>query len=674
MSLHATATPQRAVGPARAASVLAVATVLVAAIAAPILDLATGDTDLLLRGPLSTGTIWALAFTPIGALMVARHPRNSIGWIFCAIGVSQALAEVSSPYATYALGAPARSLPGGAAMAWLADWVWFVGYGLLATFVLLLFPTGRLPSSRWRPVAWLAGAAFALMAAAAVALIPLQPGRTTVGQPLEGEAVAAALGTGALLVLVACAPLCLAALVLRLRRSTGVEREQLKWFAYAGVVAVLAVAVANLSAGGLVVDAAHALAGVAVPGAAGIAIVRHRLLDIDVVINRSLVYGLLTAGVVGCYVGVVALAGTLWERSGLGATVLAAGIVAVLFHPARERLQRMVDRLTYGEREPYIALSRFGAAVGSSAGGEDVLAVIASTIARMLRLPYVAIELDGPPAVTVPHGALRATEDPVHAVPLETSAGLLGRLVVAPRSGEQQLGPAELRLLQDLARQTAAACYAVGLNAELQRARVQLVTAREEERRGIRRDLHDDLGPTLAAVALQIGAARKLLATDPSAADASLVGLARRVEDTIAEVRHLIHGLRPPALDELGLADSVRALAERLSTDVTIRVDAGSLGPLPPAVDAAAYRIVEEALTNVTRHAGAQACLVRLRRDDALCIDVEDDGRGLPDVPPPGVGLASMQQRAGELGGTCTIETRPTGGTQVRARLPLLEG
>jgi signal transduction histidine kinase len=638
--------------------------VLTGAVVAPWLDLVNGEAYPLLHGPLSVGTLWAVTFTPVGALILARHPRHTLGRVFCAIGVSQALVEAANPYAVYAF--THGGLPGGVAMAWLSDWLWFVGYGLLATFALLLFPTGRLPSARWRPVAWLAGAAFALMVAAAIAHIPLQAGRVTVGQPLEGEAVAGALATAAMALALLAAPLCALSLLMRWRQSPDVERQQLKWLVFAGAATVVLLVGSLLAPGGVVVDITQGMAGVLIPAAAGIAILRHRLLDIDVVINRTLVYGGLTAGVIGAYVGIVALAGALWKHTGLGASVLALGVVAVLFQPARERLQRAVDRLTYGEREPYTALSRLGEAVGGSMDSDDVLPTIVATIARMLRLPYVAIELEGQPTVATgerPAGC--------HVVALHSPNGVLGSLVVAPRSGERALGSADLRLMDDLARQAAAAAHAVRLNAQLQHAHAQLLSAREEERRRIHRDLHDGLGPTLAAVALRLGAARRLLGTDPAAADASLAELTTRLEQTTADVRRLIHGLRPPTLDELGLAEAVRGLAERLSGDVTITVHAGDLGALPAAVETAAFRIVEEALTNVMRHARARTCEVRLRRERALVIEVTDDGLGIPVDAPAGVGLGSMRERATELGGSLGIGALGVGGTSIRAQLPL---
>jgi signal transduction histidine kinase len=219
----------------------------------------------------------------------------------------------------------------------------------------------------------------------------------------------------------------------------------------------------------------------------------------------------------------------------------------------------------------------------------------------------------------------------------------------------------------------------VRLTADLQRSRERLVATREEERRRLRRDLHDGLGAQLAGLTVQAGLLRRLIPTDPAAADALAGELREELRAAIADIRRLVHGLRPPALDELGLAGALQRLAERSSGDgeglrVDVEVDR-SLPALPAAVEVAAYRIVQEALTNAVRHAGARRCRVRLGADgDDLLVEVTDDGLGLPEEPVPGVGLSSMRERAAEMGGGCRVEPAPGGGTAVLARLPWTGG
>jgi signal transduction histidine kinase len=259
----------------------------------------------------------------------------------------------------------------------------------------------------------------------------------------------------------------------------------------------------------------------------------------------------------------------------------------------------------------------------------------------------------------------------------------IGELILAPRAPGEAFTPADRRLLEDLARQAAAAAHAVRLTldlqrltTDLQRAREHLVSAREEERRRLRRDLHDGLGPALAAQTLKVGSARALLTRDPSSADALLAGLEADIAAALADIRRLVYNLRPPTLDELGLLGAIRQHAAQYggngASGLQIAVEAPeALLPLPAAVEVAAYRIVQEALTNVVRHAQARTCRIRLTLDDGLGLEIADDGVGLPTMRHAGVGLTAMRERAAELGGTCEITPAPGGGTHVCARLPL---
>jgi signal transduction histidine kinase len=322
-----------------------------------------------------------------------------------------------------------------------------------------------------------------------------------------------------------------------------------------------------------------------------------------------------------------------------------------------------------------------------------VLPVVVETVARALKLPYVAVALRQGQGLEI----VAAHGTPVAApilLPLVYQQEPVGQLLLAPRAGSYRLSPADQRLFAVLTRQVAVAVHAaelsaaaVRLTAALQQARTRLVTLREEGRRRLRRDLHDGLGPALACIALQAETARELVRSDPAQAEAALTDLAAQAQAAIADIRRVVYELRPPALDDLGLVGAVRAHACRLSRqDLCIMVDAPEdLPPLPAAVEVAAYRIVQEALTNVVRHARARTCTVRLRLDDSLsapgaavdaggtlCVEVSDDGRGLPTARKAGVGLQSMRERAAELGGSCTIDAAPDGGTRVAARLPVV--
>jgi signal transduction histidine kinase len=616
----------------------------------------------------------AFVFATSGALIASSRPRNPIGWIFSTIGLTQGVTEFAGQYAHYALIDEPGSLPGGAAMAWLSSWMWFPGFGLVLTFALLLFPDGRLPSPRWRPVAGLAAASFGLLAVAAVFSWPSR-GAHLLGREADSGGVADLIGGGAFILLVVSAFVCAASLIVRLRRSRGIERQQMKWFAYAGVLTVLLLTASIFPSGGWIVDVLQLLAIPLLPTAAAVAIFKYRLYDIDIVINRSLVYGTLTVGVVGIYVGVVGFFDLLMQRSGVGVSLVATGLVAVLFQPIRQRLQNAVNHLLYGERDdPYRVLSDLGRRLEGVAAAEEVLPTVTDSVARALRLPYVAIELrNGRGFETAAFWGDRLGQTQHWS--LVHQGETIGRLVVAPRAAGEELSSADRRVLDDVARQASVAAYAVTLTADLRRSRERLRTALEEERRRIRRDLHDGLGPSLATVVVGIEEARNRYANDPHATDALLRDLKQQTQAAIKDIRALVYDLRPPVLDELGLVPALREQAVRFAGrhagGLTVTVDApDELPSLPAAVEVGAFRTVQEAVTNVLRHARASRCDIRILVEDGLAIEIADDGVGLADGFRPGVGIHSMRERATELGGALTVTSLPSG-TKVEVHFPL---
>jgi signal transduction histidine kinase len=312
---------------------------------------------------------------------------------------------------------------------------------------------------------------------------------------------------------------------------------------------------------------------------------------------------------------------------------------AVVFQPLRERLQRGVNRMMYGERdEPYAVLARLGQRLEATLAPEAVLPTIVATVKEALKLPYTAIALKQDTTFSIVAAVGIPSED-VLRLPLVYQHKAVGELLLAPRAPDEAFSAADLRLLDDLARQAGVAAHAVhltaqlqGLSADLQHSREQLVTLREEERRRLRRDLHDGLGPTLAGFSLTVGAVRNLLNRNTAAADALLMQLGTEIEAAVADIKRLVYNLRPPALDELDLLGAIRARAAQYSSDragngLQVRVEAPEQLPaLSAAVEVAVYRIVQEALTKVVRHAQAHYCVVRLRCDDALHLDISDDG------------------------------------------------
>jgi signal transduction histidine kinase len=420
-----------------------------------------------------------------------------------------------------------------------------------------------------------------------------------------------------------------------------------------------------------------------------IAILRYHLYDIDRIINRTLVYGALSAIVVGTYVLAVGGLGVLLQaQNNLLLSILAAGLIAILFQPLRIRLQRSVNRLMYGQRdEPYAVLSHLGRRLESTLAPEEALSTIVDTVVQALKLPYAAIALrrDRKFLTAAEHGQ---PSGELEVLPLVYQSEEVGRLVVTPRTPGEAFAPADKRLLDDLAHQAGAAAHAARLTADLQSSRERLVNAREEERRRLRRDLHDGLGPTLGGLTLGLDTARSMI-TGKSSAEELLVRLKEESQEAVSDVRRLVYGLRPPALDDLGLVAAIRQQAAkhgRIADAGRPRRETGENGPvfsvkapeplppLPAAVEVACYRIAQEAMTNVARHAQASSCCVSLSIDEAtgvLELEVIDDGVGMPENRRAGVGMTSMRERAEELGGTLTIEPIPEGGTRVLAHLPL---
>jgi signal transduction histidine kinase len=673
-----------------------------------------------------TGVL-ALAYPTVGALIVSRLPTNPIGWIFCGVGLLYAARRFTMAYADYAL-FENISLPGGEYVAWFSTWAGFSGLILAEVFLMLLFPNGRLPSRWWRIVAWaaLCGAALTALADA------LTPGSLDTHHNVTNPfgvvgviggfttyylfAVSVVVGS-TLLATSTLAALFL--LIARLHRARGDERQQLKWFLYAAVPAAVGLSlillqsmVANLSTELLLFNTVGVLSWVAqcscepqgivtgilsvavfallvLPVFTYIAILRYHLYDIDRIINRTLVYGALSAIVVGTYVLVVGGLGALLQaQDNLLLSILAAGLVAILFQPLRIRLQRSVNRLMYGQRdEPYAVLSHLGRRLESTLAPEEALSTIVDTVVQALKVPYAAIALrrEGEFAMAAEYGQ---PSGEVEILPLVYQSEEVGQLVVAPRTPGEGFAPADKRLLDDLAHQAGAAAHATRLTADLQSSRERLVNAREEERRRLRRDLHDGLGPTLGGLTLGLDTARGMV-TGKSSAEQLLVRLKEESQEAVSDVRRLVYGLRPPALDDLGLVAAIRQQAAKhgsISDAGKPRRHTGENGPvvsvkapetlppLPAAVEVACYRIAQEAMTNVVRHAKASSCCVSLSIDKAtgvLELEVIDDGVGMPENRRAGVGMTSMRERAEELGGTLTIEPIPEGGTRVLARLPL---
>lgn len=407
-----------------------------------------------------------------------------------------------------------------------------------------------------------------------------------------------------------------------------------------------------------------------------IAITRHQLWNIDIVINRTLVYGALTLATMALYIFAVGVLGNLLQAgNNTFIAILTTGLIAVIFHPLRERLQSWVNRLMYGERDdPYTVLTSLGKRLENSARMDVILPDIVETIAQTLKLPYVAISLanDKGNELTAAYGT--PPRYPLDKYPLLNQGESIGTLILAGRSESESFTQAEQRLLADLTRQVGVATHNVRLTADLQRSRQRIVTAREEERRRLRRDLHDGLGPQLASQTLTLNAIEKLIDRDPENAKVLIRGLKAQSQEAITSIRHLIYELRPPTLDELGLVEALKEGSANYRSTVQIEFDTPQTLPsLPAAVEVAAYHITQEAIVNAIRHAQASRCRVRMETiGEVLQIEIFDDGQGLPDGLQAGVGLQTMRERVNELNGQIEFDSISGEGTSVRVQLPLL--
>ena len=614
-----------------------------------------------------TAAVFALACAITAAVVLWQSPRHALGWLFLAVAQIEGLSVLLSEYAAR------RPPPPLATPAlFLGDYIWLPGLAISAALFTPLFPDGRPASRRWRPLVW-AGAVCVALASIPLIFIStpdVAPLRNPLAAPPSVQHVLTVAAVCGLLGALGCGVLGAVLLAVRMVRARGHERRRIGWFFTAFAIVGAARA--------LPVNPAVPAAAVAFfPFALGIAMLRHRLFDGDRLLNRTLVYGVLTVGVAGVFGLTVGLASGALGGGGTGA-VAAAVIIALGVSPARALVQRAVDRLLYGERrDPYAALTRLGGQLSGTIAPDDALPVIVGTVRSALRLPYVAVTLSGDSEPSAQDGEPTAN---VAELPLRNAGVEVGTLTIGLRDKQRFIDPGDERLLQVFAQQAGATADGVRLTRDLRRSRDDLLVARDEERHRIQRDLHDGLGPTLAGMALGLDAARRSVSTsDPETAEL-LASMTAEVKASLGDIRRLVADLRPTSLDQLGLVEGLRQYADTVSlrSEGTLKVRIDVLAPLPalsPALEIVAYRIVMEAVANVARHAGASQCVVTIAAAErCLRLAVTDNGRGLADQGQPhGLGLRSMAERAAELGGSCATGPGPDGGTTVTATIPLGE-
>jgi signal transduction histidine kinase len=663
-------------------------------------------------------TAFAVASAIAGAVIVVRQPRNVIGWLLLAVPLWAAFAFMAGDYATYALVTAPGSLPFGRAAAWIDRWA-IVPTLCLPILLFLLFPDGRVPSRRWRPVLWLACVAPPVTAA----LFALTPGRMTGAfaqltsiRVVNPTGIRAAGGVIEVLSVIGGAS-CLLAVVLagaslmaRFRNRRGDEREQIKWLAFVGA-AFLAELALTMGVGIPLGDSA-ALQGLGntmfavmfltlalgIPAACAVAILKYRLYDIDVVISKTVVYALLAAFITAVYVLLVVGAGTLVGSGGrpsLGLSILATAVVAVAFQPVRERAQRFANRLVYGRRAtPYEALSQLSERMASTYATEDLLPTMATIVAEATgaaradvwlrdrgELRAVAswpADADPTPAVALVGGELPAAGSADRRVPVMQDGELLGALSITKKRGDA-VTPTEETLVGNLAAQAGLVLRNVGLTeqliarlADLRASRERLVTAQGRERRRLERDIHDGAQRQLAGLAGKLELAAQALEHDEVQAKALLNQVTSHTAQALKDLRELARGIYPALLADMGIAPALDAQARK--APIPVSVEAGGIGRYPQETEAVVYFCAVEALRNAAKHAHASRASVRLSESNAeLRFEITDNGQGFdPATTQQGTGLQGIADRIDALGGHVNVDSGPGHGTRINGQVPVL--
>jgi signal transduction histidine kinase len=648
------------------------------------------------------------SFPVLGAVVVSRAPRNSLGWIFIAVGFALGIGYFGEQYAQIGLVEDPGSLPGAQFGAWLQNWYWLVVIGPIFTFVLLLFPNGRLPSPRWRWLAWTTGILGLVVTVASMLEERIVGEGINFRNPIgiKGLADVEQNWGAAFMAIAVCGLLCGVSLIVRYRRARGDERQQLKWFTYAAsFLLVIMFAEEMLAGAGIEFPTfVFALQLLALPTSIGIAILKYRLYDIDVVINRTIVFGVLAAFITGIYVAIVVGIGTLLgsqDEPNLALSIAATAIVAIAFSPVKERTQRIANRLVYGRRAtPYEALARFTDEVATSYETDRVAPAMAKTIVDAtgaeraevwLALDHTMVRAAGEPdAGETPEAISLGDDMRVDSIPgadvtspVIHNDELLGALTLTKKRGEA-LTPVDKKLLDDLAAQAGIVLRNSRLTAELRarldqitrtaqqirESRQRIVAAQDKARRALERDIHDGAQQHLVALAVKLNLAKTMTRKKPERAEAMLVQLKDEAQDALDTLDELAQGIYPPVLAEHGIAKAIKTRADK--TPFALHIADETQARFEPHIEAAAYFCILEALQNVAKYANSTTATVTLeQREGTLTFTVTDDGAGFdPDTTEYGTGIQGMGDRLAAVGGTIDLTSAPGTGTTVTGLIP----
>jgi signal transduction histidine kinase len=632
-----------------------------------------------------SGAVVYLAVPVVGFVLASRRPGSRIGWLFLAAGLAKGLSSFSRPYAAHALVVAPGSWPAGQALAWLSDWVEWPGIPAVA-FAILLFPTGRLRSRRWLPVAWFVAAASGLVAAYAAALAGRHWSRPLSPSASVDTAAFTPLAIVVTVLVVAAVLVSVTAVVARFGGSAGEERLQLKWFTTAAVFVVATFILSNVTTSNAVLVASN-LAFLGMFVAIAIAVLKYRLYDIDLVISKAVLYACLAGFVTAVYVGLVAGVGTVvGGQSRPLLLAAAAAAVAVAFQPVRLRAERLANRVVYGRRAtPYQVLSEFARRIGGAYASDEVLPHMARVVAAGTGAEQVVVWLrmggelvpeasvgsaPGPAPAPLPvsdGGEVPPVPGGDVAVPVVHGGELLGAVSLRMPRGEA-LRPAGRQLVADVASQAGPVLANAGLVEDLRTSRLRLVTAQDEERRRLERDIHDGAQQDLVALAIKLGLVEEAVGDD--SAREMLGQLRTDVAGALANLRDLARGIYPALLADHGLAAALRAPANR--SPVPVMIEADRIGRFSQDAEAAVYFCCLEALQNTAKHSGAASARVCLQaRGGTLRFTVSDDGVGYDTrTTPPGSGMRNMADRLAALGGGLEIRGAPGLGTTITGHVP----
>ena len=635
------------------------------------------------------GDVVNTAIPAVGFVLASRRPANRIGWLFLAAGLAVGLNGFSNRYGLHALVAAPGSLPAGKVFGWLTNWIWVSPYALLA-FVFLLFPTGQLASTRWRPAWWFVAGAFGLGAVELLVVAtgfwsePYQPvSRVSVGKIEDPRALLAAFILMGLAIVVG-----VAAVIVRFAQSSGEERLQLKWFTAAASLAVAWMILSspinsNSVIAGVLTDLSLLFLWVSI----GIAVLKYRLYDIDIVISKAVLYGCLAVFITAVYVGLVAGVGTLvGNRQSALLSALAAAIVAVAFQPVRHRAALLANRVVYGRRAtPYQVLSEFAQRIGGGYSHQDVMPEMARIVAAGTGAARVVVWLrvddelraeacsgggSDPAPLPVDGNVMPPVPEADMSVPVVHRGELLGAISVRMPKDEP-LRPLGEQLVTDVASQAGLVLANAGLIEELLASRQRLVAAQDEVRRRLERNIHDGAQQDLVALAIKLRLAGISIYEDLAQAKEIIIELQADAANAIENLRDLARGVYPPLLADRGLIAALDAQARKAL--VPVAVEAGGIGRYSQDTEAAVYFCCLEALQNTTKYAQASKARISLQaKNSTLCFTISDDGTGYDTRRTPlGSGLRNMADRLAALGGRLEVLSAPSHGTTITGHLPI---